>query len=195
MIPSLINLLSFRFVLNTDNFKEFLIKSFLYFSLQRETFYLCLSLATSRKMEKPSSSGIRRWIAVTCHTNAISQQTVSIHQDYLIKIQFPATLLTKLKRYCRSNLHLFCIKYCLIFFVTRFRRKKYSFTRRDTQLLLLVFSFGKQHNLLQRSSSSYVFCITVVISAKLIKCSSKSHKDKQRWRNKTCPFYKHFMHF
>ena len=116
MIPSLINLLSFRFVLNTDNFKEFLIKSFLYFSLQRETFSLCLSLATSRKMEKPSSSGIRRWIAVTCQTTAISQQTVSIHQEYLIKIQFPWI-------HWRSSLHLFCIKYFLIFFVTRFRRK------------------------------------------------------------------------
>ena len=123
MIPSLINLLSFRFVLNTDNFKEFLIKSFLYFSLQRETFSLCLSLSTSRKMEKPSSNGVRSWIAITCHTTAISQQTVSIHQEYLIKIQFPATLLTKFKRYCRSSLHLFCIKYFLIFFVTRFRRK------------------------------------------------------------------------
>ena len=110
MIPSLINLLSFRFVLNTDNFKEFLIKPFLYFSLQRETFSLCLSLPTSRNMEKPSSSGIRSWIAITCHTTAISQQTVSIHQEYLIKIQFPATLLTKFKRYCRSSLHLFCIK-------------------------------------------------------------------------------------
>ena len=170
MIPSLINLLSFRFVLNTNSFKEFLIKSFLYFSLQRETFSLCLSLATSRKMEKPSSSGIRRWIAVTCHTNAISQQTVSIHQDYLIKIQFPATLLTKLKRYCRSNLHLFCIKYCLIFFVTRFRRKNILLFSETLSYSLEVFSFGKQQNLLQRSSSYYVFCITVVISTKLIKC-------------------------
>ena len=160
MIPSLINLLSFRFVLKANSFKEFLIK-----------FSLCLSFSTSRKMEKPSSNGIRSWIAITCHTTAISQQMVSIHQEYLIKIQFPATLLTKFKRYCRSSLHLFCIKYFLIFFVTRFRRKKYSFIRGDTfSYSLEVFSFVKQQNLLQRSSSYYVFCITVVISTKLIKC-------------------------
>ena len=102
VIPSLTNLLSFRFVLNTNNFKEFLIKSFLYFSLQRETFSLCHSFPTSRKMEKPSSNGIRSWIAITCHTTAISQQTVSIHQEYLIKIQFPWI-------HWRSSLHLFCI--------------------------------------------------------------------------------------
>ena len=125
MIPSLINLLSFRFVLNTNNFKEFLIKSFLYFSLQRETFSLCLSLSTSRKMEKPSSSGIRSWIAITCHTTAISQQTVSIHQEYLIKIQFPWI-------HWRSSLHLFCIKYFLIFFVARFRRKIFFYSPRHS---------------------------------------------------------------
>ena len=171
MIPSLINLLSFRFVLNTDNFKEFLIKPFLYFSLQRETFSLCLSLPTSRNMEKPSSSGIRSWIAITCHTTAISQQTVSIHQEYLIKIQFPATLLTKLKRYCRSSLHLFCIKILPDIFRHTIQEKKIFFIRGDTfSYSLEVFSFGKQRNLLQKRSSSYVFCITVVISTKLIKC-------------------------
>ena len=163
MIPSLTNLLSFRFVFNTNNFKAFLIKSFLYFSLQRETFSLCLSLSTSRKMEKPSSSGIRSWIAITCHTTAISQQTVSIHQEYLIKIQFPWI-------HCRSSLHLFCIKYFLVFFVTRFRRKNIILFTETLSYSLEVFSFGKQQNLLQRSSSYYVFCITVVISTKLIKC-------------------------
>ena len=126
MIPSLINLLSFRFVLNTSSFKEFLIKSFLYFSLQRETFSLCLSLSTSRKMEKPSSSGIRRWIAVTCHTTVISQQTVSIHQDYLIKIQFPWI-------HCRSSLHLFCIKILPdIFRHTIQEKKKFFYSPRHS---------------------------------------------------------------
>ena len=130
MIPSLINLLSFRFVLNTNSFKEFLIKSFLYISLQRETFSLCLSFSTSRKMEKPSSNGIRSWIAITCHTTAISQQTVSIHQDYLIKIQFPATSLTKFKRYWRSSLHLFCIKILPDIFRHTIQEKKIFFYSR-----------------------------------------------------------------
>ena len=168
MIPSLINLLSFRFVLNTNNFKEFLIKSFLYFSLQRETFSLCLSFPTSRKMEKPSSNGIRSWIAITCHTTAISQQTVSIHQEYLIKIQFPATLLTKLKRYCRSSLHLFCIKILPDIFRHTIQEKK-------------IFFYSPRHSVTPLRFSALVNSRTYYREVRNLS-NVKSHKDKQRWR-------------